>query len=98
VSSRTARAIQRNLVSKNQKKKKKRIFLSIIMNMYTVAVFRHTRRGSQMSVLLPNEPSHQPEGKGSNPNCPNSLSKLGPHDQYAKDKERIINMNTWVNK
>ena len=49
VSSRTARAIQRNPVWKkknktkqNKSKKKKRF---IIISKYTVAVFRHTRRG-----------------------------------------------------
>jgi hypothetical protein len=40
MSSRTARAMQRNPVSNNKKKK------------YTVAVFRHTRRGRQISLQM----------------------------------------------
>jgi hypothetical protein len=48
VSSRTARAIQRNPVSKNQR--------FIIISKYTVAVFRKTRRGRQ--ILSPVVVSH----------------------------------------
>jgi hypothetical protein len=54
VSSRTARAIQRNPDSKtnqktkNQNKQKKLNYLYE----YTVAVFRHTRRGHQMPLQM----------------------------------------------
>jgi hypothetical protein len=55
VSPRTARAIQRNPVSKNQKKKEKKeekkIYLFVICK-YTGAVFRHTRRGRQISLQV----------------------------------------------
>jgi hypothetical protein len=61
VSSRTAKAIQRNPVSKKQnktKKKKKQTKKKEKENMqafickYTVAVFRHTRRERQISLWM----------------------------------------------
>jgi hypothetical protein len=62
VSSRTARATQRNPVSKNkQTKKLKSCFLKDLFKKfiylfyvyeYTVAVFRHTRRGHKIPIQM----------------------------------------------
>jgi hypothetical protein len=52
VSSRTVRATQRNPVSKNQKKKKKRFIYLFHVCEYTVAFFRHTRRGYRIPLQM----------------------------------------------
>jgi hypothetical protein len=54
VSSRTARATQRNPVSKKQKtnKQKKRFIYLFYVSEYTVAVFRHIRRGRQIPLQM----------------------------------------------
>ena len=51
VSSRTARATQRNPISNKQTNKQKKIYLFYVYE-YSVAVFRHTRRGHQISLQM----------------------------------------------
>ena len=50
VNSRTARATQKNPVSKNQINKL--ILKRFIIHKYTVAVFRHSRRGHQILLRM----------------------------------------------
>jgi hypothetical protein len=65
VSSRTARAIQRNPVSKPPPPQKKKLAMYTRVCMYyiceyTIAIFRHTRRGHQISLQM--VVSHPPCG------------------------------------